>query len=107
VKILLDEHLPTKLRHDLPGHEVCTVEFLAWKGTKNGALLLKAVAAGFDALVTGDRTLPYETRVPVELRVVIVEPPRLRLADVRPLMPAVARALAEMRPGEVRRIKGA
>jgi hypothetical protein len=48
VKLLLDENLPHDLRHHLVGHEVFTVTYMGWSGTKNGALLLLAADAGFD-----------------------------------------------------------
>jgi predicted nuclease of predicted toxin-antitoxin system len=39
MKILLDENLPHNLRHELHGHDVYTVAYLEWCGTKNGELL--------------------------------------------------------------------
>jgi predicted nuclease of predicted toxin-antitoxin system len=49
VRILIDECLPTRCRTWFPGHTVETVEFRGWKGVLNGALLARAVAAGFGA----------------------------------------------------------
>ncbi len=39
MRLLLDECLPARLRHDLPGHEVQTVPGMGWAGIKNGKLL--------------------------------------------------------------------
>lgn len=44
MKLLLDENLPLSLRHAfVPPIEVVTVQYMQWKGRKNGELL------GFDA----------------------------------------------------------
>jgi len=105
MKVLLDENLTVDLRHIIPGHDVATVQFMRWKGTKNGALLRLAQDAGFDALVTADQALPYENDMQgMSIRVVILKAPSLQLADLRPLMPQVAQILPLMRPGEVRRL---
>ena len=60
MRILLDECLPRRLRRGLPGHEVRTVQELGWAGTKNGALLRRAMAEGFEVFVTVDRNLEYQ-----------------------------------------------
>jgi hypothetical protein len=60
VKILLDENLDHRLRRHLDPHEVFTASYMGWDGLKNGSLLLAAETDGFDALLTGDRSLFYE-----------------------------------------------
>jgi len=104
MKILLDENLDLELRHCCPGHEAVTVDYLKWKGTKNGKLLQLAQENGFDALITRDKSLPYQNVIPgTTLRVVILEAsPHLDV--LRMLMPKALRALESMRPGQVRRI---
>ena len=47
MRVLLDEHLPYRLRQ-LFAVEVVTVGYQGWKGIKNGELLRKA-SAEFDA----------------------------------------------------------
>jgi hypothetical protein len=64
VKVLLDEDLPHKLRLLLTEHEVFTVAYMGWGGLKNGALLRAAENGGFDVLVTGDQSMPYEQNLP-------------------------------------------
>ena len=59
MRLLLDECVPARLRKALPSHEVSTVGLEGWSGIKNGKLLALA-AAGFDALVTVDKNLPYQ-----------------------------------------------
>jgi predicted nuclease of predicted toxin-antitoxin system len=56
MRILLDENVPVDLLpflRDL-GHKVESVNFLGWKGIKNGELLQRA-AGNFDLLITRDR----------------------------------------------------
>jgi hypothetical protein len=48
------------LREHLLQHETFTAAYMGWAGLKNGELLDVAGAGGFDVLITGDRTLPYE-----------------------------------------------
>ena len=55
--ILIDECLPTRCRSWFAGHIVETVAFRGWKGVLNGALLARAVAAGFEVLLTADRMM--------------------------------------------------
>ena len=60
MRVLLDENLPHVLRNHLPKHDVVTAAYAGLAGYKNGALLKAASDAGFDVLVTGDKTLQYE-----------------------------------------------
>jgi hypothetical protein len=58
LKILLDENIPHDLRAHLPNSY--TAAYAGFAGLKNGELLDAAEQAGFDVLITGDKTLPYE-----------------------------------------------
>lgn len=58
MRILLDECLPIAARGFFSAeHDAVTVAYMGWKGTKNGALLAAAEAAGFDVLVTSDANM--------------------------------------------------
>ncbi len=58
MKILLDESLPGKLRHDFgEGHLVSTVREKGWSGKKNGELLGLITENNFDIFITVDRNL--------------------------------------------------
>jgi predicted nuclease of predicted toxin-antitoxin system len=61
-RILLDENLPVRLRHWMPGIQATTVEFMGWKGMRNGQLVHLARAEQFAALVTADRALALAPR---------------------------------------------
>ncbi len=62
MRVLLDECVPQRLRHQLTGHEVWTVPQMGWASEKNGALL-RLAEGEFDALVTTDQRLSYQQSV--------------------------------------------
>ncbi len=51
MRILIDECLPKRLKHELPEHYVKTVPEVGWAGKQNGDLL-RAAEADFDVLLT-------------------------------------------------------
>ena len=105
MRVLLDENLDWRLRRHLPEHEVDSVAYIGWSGTKNGALLLKAADAGYDVFLTVDGNLPYEQNLSLhELAVIALRAKTNRLADTIPLMPAVSSRLPTAPKGEVTRI---
>ena len=54
MRVLLDEHIPRKLRQLFESSiEVVTVGYLGWKGKKNGELL-RIAENQFDAIITMD-----------------------------------------------------
>ena len=59
MRILLDECVNMRLRHEIPGHDVRTVDFMQWKSLKNGKLL-SAAATQFDVFVTLDGNIPTQ-----------------------------------------------
>ena len=60
MRILLDENAPSGLRRILAGHDVRTAPEMGWARYSNGQLLDEAEKAGFEALITGDRSLPFQ-----------------------------------------------
>jgi predicted nuclease of predicted toxin-antitoxin system len=101
VKLLLDECLDWRLRHDLPGHEVKTVQEMGWDGVNNGRLL--ALAQGeFQVFITADRNLSFQQNVPrLALAVVVLKAQSIRLVHTRPLMPKLLALLPSLQPGQV------
>ena len=95
MKVLLDEQLPHKLRLALTAHEVSTVDYLGWKGLKNGELLRAAEDAGFEVFLTGDKNLSCQQSL-CDLRLAVLvlstpDWPRLRLC-VEQLSSAIERS---------------
>lgn len=97
--------MPRRLRRGLPGHDVHTVQGLGWAGTKNGTLLRRAMADGFEVFVTVDRNLEYQQHLPgVTLAIVALRARSDDVVDLEPLMPAVLAALPAFEPGRVTHI---
>lgn len=97
MKILLDESLPRKLRHNFGmEHEVFTVLDKGWLGKKNGELLKLMIEDKFELFVTVDRNLPYQQnfeRLP--LTIFILYAFDNRIETLRLLIPKLLNRLAE------------
>lgn len=99
MKILLDENLDWRLKHDLPGHTVESVPLIGWAGSKNGELLARA-EVGYDVLLTMDKGIPHQQYLArYKIAVVGLSARSNRLADTRPLMPKVLALLPALKPG--------
>jgi hypothetical protein len=77
---------------------------MGWASFKNGNLL--AAASGkFDVLVTTDQRLSYQLNVsafPIAVLALVAK--RNKLESLLPLVPELRTVLAEVKPGEVRRV---
>jgi predicted nuclease of predicted toxin-antitoxin system len=100
MKILLDENLPVLLRHQLAEHDVRTVRFMGWDGIRNGELMRRAAAEGFEALVTMDRGFLHQHAMR-PLGIVLLEAVSNDLTTLEPLMTRVLEALLQLTPGRV------
>lgn len=106
MRLLLDECVPKRLKRELLGHEVKTVQDMGWAGIKNGALLKRADAQ-FDALLTVDHGIEYQHNVSgLKIGIVVMLAASNDVDDLRPLLPAVEQALATLRTGEILRVGG-
>lgn len=104
MRVLLDGCVPRRLRNELPGHEVRTVSDMGWADLDDGPLL-DAMTGRFDALVTVDKNLPGQQRLgdrPFE--VYVLRARTNRLADLLPIVPALRKALEQLRPGQAREL---
>jgi len=98
-RVLLDENLPIRLRSWLPELDVVTVDFMGWKGVRNGELVGLAQAAHFAVLVTADRSFALTPRAWAPLGCVHVtsnNPKRLEAAAK-----AIEDACRMLVPGQV------
>jgi hypothetical protein len=105
MKVLLDENLPHELRREISGHDVFTVQFLGWSSTKNGLLLAKAAADGFDVRVTMDSGVPYQQnreRLPIAL--IVLSAASNDIDDLRPLLPRLRGAIKRIKPRSIVRL---
>ena len=104
MKILLDECVDERLAHEFAGHDVLTVRQMGWKGKQNGELLSLA-EKHFEFFVTTDRNLSFQQNLErFDIAVLILTAPTNRLSALRPLVPALLRALALVKKGETREI---
>jgi len=70
------------------------------------SLLLGNISYTFDALITVDRSIPFQQRLNNRpFAVIVLRAKTNRLADLLPLVPALLRALDEIKPGEVREVR--
>ncbi len=99
MRILLDECLPKRLGRLMVGHQIRTVQQMAWSGIKNGRLLSLAQNQ-FDVFVTVDRGFTYQQYVvDYDIAVVVLSAPSNRFVDLSPLIPATLTALPTLQPG--------
>jgi hypothetical protein len=70
-RVLLDESVPAQLRTHLAHQETFTAVYAGFGGLKNGDLLKAAEQAGFDVLVTADKTLQFEQNL-AEVKLALV-----------------------------------
>jgi predicted nuclease of predicted toxin-antitoxin system len=103
MRVLVDECAPRALKKHLVnhGHECRTVQEAGWSGKQNGELLSLAEAA-FDVLVTVDTNLLYQQNLAGRrIAIVVLQSPSNRLEHLRQTFPALALALANIKPGEI------
>ncbi len=101
MRLLLDECVPRKLKHELPGHEVSTVPQMGWAGIKNGPLLRRA-AGRFDVMITTDQNVEHQQNLPeLGLAVLVLIALRNDIDLLRPLMPRAREALGSLRAGDL------
>jgi predicted nuclease of predicted toxin-antitoxin system len=101
VKILLDECLDWRLRREIPGHDVKTVQEMGWQGIKNGRLLALAQTK-FEVFITGDLNLSFQQNFSgLNLAIVVLHASSIRLKDTRPLMPKLMDLLAQIKTGQI------
>jgi hypothetical protein len=104
-RILLDECLPRRLKRELTGFDVSDVIAEGWAGRHNGELLQLMRKAGFHVFVTVDRNLVNQQDIAsTRIAVVVLHARSNRLADLKPLVPALRTAIPGAQAGAVAHI---
>ena len=99
--VLIDECLPKKLKYELGGHTVFTVQEKGWSGVKNGELLRMAESE-FDVWVTADKNIEYQQNLDrFDIAVVVLVASRNRLDVLLPLMPQLHEVLPVIQPRQI------
>ena len=102
MRVLLDECLPRKLKHDVRADFVKTVPEMGWASIEKGALL-RLAESEFDVFLTRDRNLEYQQNLGTfDLAVVVMVAPTNDIEDLRPLMDTVNEAIQIIKPAQVR-----
>lgn len=105
MKILIDECLPRKLKHELSEYEVQTVPEAGWAGKKNGELL-RLMSGVFDVFITIDNNLvDQQNLLDRVIAFVVLSAMNNKLETLRPLMPSVIEELKSIQPGQIIKIK--
>jgi predicted nuclease of predicted toxin-antitoxin system len=100
VRVLLDECLPRRLKHDLVGHEARTAPEMGWASKRNGELL-RLAEREFDVFLTVDRKLRYQQNLAAfNIAVIVMVATTNTLLDLRPLIPRVLETLVDAKPGQ-------
>lgn len=100
-RVLLDENLPRKLRGELPGCFVRTVQEEGWTSFSNGELLGRAQAT-FDVLLTADRRLQFQQNLArFEIGVVVIVTVRLRFRVIKSVIDRIRAAVEAVKTGEI------
>ena len=97
MRILLDENMPHRLRTLLQGHDARTTAYQGWAGLANGALLMAADEAGFDAVITADQGIRYQqNRINYRLALIVLSTNKetLIVANVDSIIAALDAAVA-------------
>lgn len=106
MRVLLDECVDWRLSREIAGHDVKTAQQMGWATIKNGELLAFA-SKQFDVFVTVDRNLSFQQNLAsLPIAVVVLQAKTNRLADLKPLVPALLSALSSVRPGAVEWVAG-
>ena len=99
MRVLLDECMTKALGRTLVGPAVRTVQREGWSGKKNGGLLARMAAAGFEALLTIDQGIRHQQNLRTAgVAVVVMVAASNDINDLLPLVPNVLTDLATARP---------
>jgi hypothetical protein len=105
MKVLLDECIPRRIKNSFTGHECRTVPEAGFAGKENGQLLTEAERAGFDVLITVDKSIPSQQDFSRrKIALLVLRARSNELEDLLPLMAECLRALESIRPGQIVRI---
>ena len=97
MKILLDECVPSPLRHLLSPHECVSTHQMGWAGVTNGELL-RLAEPQFDLFITADQNLRYQQKL-VGRRIAILELSTNKFRRPQAAQHLFISTITSMRPG--------
>lgn len=101
MKILFDHNVPAPLERFLRKHEVAFADRMGWATLKNGELLDAAEKAGFDVLLSGDKTIRHEQNM-ADRKIALLYMSDNHWPIVKHYIPAIEDAIHQAKPGEVK-----
>jgi hypothetical protein len=103
MRILLDQNVPRALRNLLPGHHVRTAAEMGWSTLVNGILVDAAERAGFEGIITADRSFRLQVNISARSLAVIILSTN-HWPVLQRGVPAILRALQGARPGSYHQV---
>jgi hypothetical protein len=100
-RVLFDHNVPSPLRRLLKVCDVAFADDMGWSLLENGELLDAAEKAGFDVLLSGDKTIRHEQNM-AGRKIALVYMSDNHWPIVEPYAPAIAEAIDQVNPGEVK-----
>jgi hypothetical protein len=93
--------LTRKLKRELPGYDVSTVQEMGWASIRNGELI-KLMTGKIDVFITGDQNLRYQQNLSsLKFAIIVLIAVNNNYKTLQPLMPLVLAKLPEIKPGEI------
>ena len=103
MRILFDHNTPRLLRQHLVGHDVDIAAERGWATLANGALLDRAEDAGYEVVITADKSIPYQQNLSRRrLAIIVLGTNRWPLIERR--IDDVRAAIDGVQPGVMRRV---
>lgn len=105
MKLLLDECIPIKFKNCFDSHQCHSVPEEGWAGERNGELLTKAEAAGFQVFLTIDQGIEYQQNLKFRnIAIILIHSKSNRLADLLPHVPEILRIVGSLQPGQLAKV---
>lgn len=102
MKILLDNCVPRPFERLLPGHEVSHASRHGWGSLSNGKLLDAAEDAGFEALVTTDKSIEHQQHLTGRpIAIILLRAKSNDIYTLQPLASLAMVALLNLKAGAV------
>lgn len=99
MRLLLDHCVDRRLAAHFRGHTIQTTFEMGWEQLQNGRLLAAAAAAGFDAVITTDRSIKHQQNLEVlPIAVIVLKAVTNKVSDLVTMMPLVEAALQTLPP---------
>jgi hypothetical protein len=89
--IVLDENIPRKLKREIFGYTVTTVQENGWGGFKNGKLI-SLIDGVYDVFITADKNLRYQHNL-YGRKISIIELPFNDSDLLLPIVPKIIQAI--------------